>query len=73
MPTITRVRPLRVGDRVKKIMGVAQTGTVVRAMLPEKYTDGSYRPPYGYENVVYVKWDDRTVGWIHNIHVVREK
>jgi len=68
--TFIRVRPLRVGDRVKKVMGVVEHGTVVREM--HDYSDGSYRRPYGHENAIFVKWDDGTKGWVNNVHVVRE-
>jgi len=63
---------IRVGNRVRKVVGVVLTGTAVPAMPVEKYTDGSYRRPREDECAVYVKWDDGTVGWVHAMFMVRE-
>ena len=31
----------------------------------QHYTDGQYRQPLKYEQPVYVKWNDGTIGWIN--------
>jgi len=67
---VTR-RP-RLGDRVSKVMGVRESGTVVaqvgcrvRRIPYRECTDGTYRDPRPLERVVYVRWDNGTVGWVH--------
>ena len=64
---------IRIGNRVRKVMGVVQSGTVIPIVPVSKYSDGSYRAPYNREYVVYVKWDDGTVGWVNTTHVMKEK
>lgn len=56
---------MQIHSRVKKTMGIQQTGTVIEKFFGP-FTDGSYRQPYDYENAIYIKWDDNTKGWIHS-------
>lgn len=63
------MRKLPIGTKVKTIMGCRQYGVVISSVGNRQYTDGSYRPPYPNQKVVYVKWDDGTVGWMPSHYV----
>ena len=56
---------MKLGDRVLKNMGVRQVGTVVESVPRHLWSDGSYRYPESGESPVWVRWDDGTMGWIH--------
>ena len=59
---MTKLKP---GTRVRKDMGLRQSGVVVPPFPKSAYTDGQYREPQPNEVVVFVKWDDGTQGWVH--------
>ena len=56
-----------VGAKVKTVQGVQQSGVIISPILKSQYTDGSYREPLTKEKsrVLYVRWEDKTQGWIH--------
>lgn len=60
-----KLRPIPIGTRVQTTMGIIRTGIVIDKYMGP-FTDGSYRDPYFYEDVVYCQWDDdNTKGWTH--------
>ena len=54
-------RPIRVGDRIVRVIGPKQSGTVIR------------HEGRGPSNSHYVKWDGGGKSWVANLFVVREK
>jgi hypothetical protein len=52
------------GTPVRKTMGVALSGMVIRRIPRDQYTDGQYREPLPHERPVYVRWSDGSRGWI---------
>jgi hypothetical protein len=66
------MKAFKVGQRVRKDMGVRLSGIVVHPMHSSRYTDGSYRPPSRREQAVFTRWDDGTQGWTHREFLVAE-
>jgi len=55
------LRPIRVGDRIVRVIGPKQSGVVIR------------HEEHGPSNSHYVKWDNGRKSWVANLFVVREK
>ena len=53
-------RPIRVGDRIVRVIGPKQSGVVIR------------HEGRGPGNSHYVKWDNGKKSWVANLFVVRE-
>lgn len=66
------ITTFKVGQRIKKTMGVRQSGEVIPYVYKANYTDGSYREPRSSEDVTYVKWDDGSKGWAFDCHLTAE-
>lgn len=66
-------RKLAVGTRVQKDMGCRLVGTVVWPIALAQCTDGTYRAPMSHEHVVWVRWDDGSIGWTHRAFIVPER
>lgn len=72
MMPISNPYGLRIGQRVRKTMGIPTAGRVVRYIPRDRYTDGQYRYPMSHEKAVYTKWDDGSQGWSHRAHFMGE-
>lgn len=60
-----------VGTRVRKVMGVALSGVIVKPFHWKQSTDGTYRAPDDHEHVP-VEWDDGTKGYVSRYHITYE-
>ena len=65
---------VRKGQRIRKTVGIRLFGTVLdRIPSRTEWSDGTYRYPERHERAVGVLWDDKTIGWISEMHISVDK
>jgi hypothetical protein len=58
----------KIGDTVKKEMGISQTGVISNLFHWKQSTDGTYKAPE--KGYVPVSWDDGTCGYCHVSYLI---
>lgn len=66
-----RYKGLRIGNKVRKEMGVRMEGIVSAPFYWKQSTDGTYKAPS--KGYIPITWNDGTYGYCHTSHLTKQE